>query len=208
MTNSQLCGAPTKGGTPCRNPVSNNHWRRHCNKHWCFGSHGPLRKRLARAEEAPTPAGRRSGKPPELSADDRWVREVDRRGRALAGIAEWEQFKAETSHAGCQFLADLANTLKEVRTLTKRGIGDAVARLLGDSRPVERYIAEQCAIRVIDLHLGSAAGLVPALRALGIFSCVVSNRPLAKCPCFTDWWDAERKETMKTALSTALPSVG
>ena len=206
-TNSHLCGAPTEDGTPCRNPVSNDRWRYHCSKHWCFGSHGSLRKRWAQTEERPTLAVRSVGKRPQLSADDRWVHVVDRRGRELVGAAEWERFRADASLAGCQFLADLANELQGLRELTKRGVGALAARILGDSRPVERRIAEECVIRVIDLNLGGVAEVVTALRVLGIFGCVVSGRPMSKCPCLADWWDAEGKAATKTALGAALPHV-
>lgn len=207
MRNSHRCGATTEDGSPCRNLVSNDRWRRRCPKHRLFGSHGWANKRRTESNKPTERPRTRSAQPPALSPNDRWVTEVDRRGRALAGPADWDKFAGNLNRAACRFLADLANALSEVRTLTKEAVHDAIVFLIGDQRPPVRYIAEKCADKIIASRLGGIAEVIRSLRVLGIFSCVMGGYPMTNCRCLTDWWRAEGKNMTKTALKEALPEI-
>lgn len=173
--------------------------------HWCFGSHGPIRKTLRRRAEGTAIEGTSARQPSELPPTDRWVAEVDRRGRALAGTSAWTQFTSSANQSGCRFLADLANELASVRKLTNQVVRQAVAHLLGDRQPGTRFIAIECAERIVASPMSGTRELVDALRVLGIFACVVNGRPISRCPCFQAWWAGEGRPLTTKALTTALP---
>jgi hypothetical protein len=142
---------------------------------------------------------------PVLSANDRWVPEVDRRGRALVGSDDWDLFKSSTNAANCHLLADFANELSRLRALTGRLTADIIDRTLGGAPPIVRKVVRRCVDRIVDTHLGGIPEVVRAVRTVGIFLCVVNGRPLTDCPCLVGWWRSDGRKAMKTALKDALP---
>jgi hypothetical protein len=142
---------------------------------------------------------------PVLSGNDRWVPEVDRRGRALAGSADWDLFKSGANAASCHLLADIANELSRLRELTGRLTADIIDRTLSGAPPIVRKVVRRCVDRIVDTHLGGIPEVARAVRTLGIFLCVVNGRQLTSCPCLVGWWRSDGRKAIKTALKDALP---
>jgi hypothetical protein len=142
---------------------------------------------------------------PEFSRSDPWVKEIDRRGATLVGSAEWGQFRASADLGLCRLLADTAAALNQLKSVTHRALQQLVDRTLASARPVVRRVVLAVLKRLVDDQLGGVPTLARAIRALGVFVCVLNGRPLTSCACFTAWWKAEGSRLTKVELWEALP---
>jgi hypothetical protein len=140
--------------------------------------------------------------------DDEDLRlQLDHRGSTVVGPAKWQQFAMRLRQDSCDEVADFDYELSMAMRESYEAVTRILARTFREQGRFERVAAAQCAKRMMELDLSGAERLSTAVRALGVYACLIQGLQLDRCRCAQPWLTGADQRAARAVIARALPLI-